>query len=321
MALAASGGTVDGEGLHEVVRRLRQVQALLQVVDRLDAGGVPSLVIKGEATRAALYAPEESRPTADVDLLVPESRIAEVDTALVADGWAPVLRGARPDEVSPHSRDWFRGSGHSRVDLDLHTSFHGVTASPGTLFETWSASAEPLDLGPRTVQVPSSETTALIVALHRTRTLTGSKAAEDLRRALDRFPAVVWQRAADQAWGLGCQQAMSAGLRTSAAGTRLAVALGLPAPGLRERLQHRDVEPLAAGVLRLAEAPGLRARWSIVRDEVACSDAFLRQQYPYAWRGRGWQVLARAHRVLDLSRRTPGALVALSGLRGRDPRP
>lgn len=298
------------------LRRLEQLRAIAETVTALEAAGVSVMLLKGEATFSRLYEPTEARPTADIDLLVRASQRPRADEVLAARGWRLKIAGVLPAEGGAHSRDWVRGDGPTAVALDLHTTFHAVTASPETVFDLWYCQAEALQLGAVTVVAPSAATTALILAVHRTRA-PGERAAEDLQRALRTFSHDVWRAAAEQARLLGCAEAMAAGLHSVDEGARVSSLLDLPAPGWRELAQHRRVTPVAAGLLRVGDVPGVRAKASFVWREVACSRGFLELQHPYAARGGAWVAAARVHRVATLSVRVPRAVLVLVALRFR----
>jgi hypothetical protein len=66
------------------VRNLALVESVRSVAR---AAGIPFVVLKGLALEALRLVPAGARPTADLDLLVPLERIAELQRRMLADGW------------------------------------------------------------------------------------------------------------------------------------------------------------------------------------------------------------------------------------------
>ena len=298
------------------VLRLVQQRAVVELVDAWRAADIPSMIIKGEATFAALYERGEVRPTADIDLLIPASQSAAAQTVLVELGWLPE-RQLRPGEGARHSSNWRAVRDGVAVHLDLHTSFHGVRTGGDSAWDIWSRDAVPLSLGSFSVPGPAPATTALIVAVHRTRALETSAAATDLRRALSIFDDGVWQDASQQARLLGCEHAMAAGLREEPEGVALAARLCLPEPDLTERLDQRRVDPLAGSLLRAVHVRGVRARTRLLLGEAFPTRDFLQLVHPYTQRGRVWRLAGRGHRLLSLLYRLPTAVLTLRRERRR----
>ena len=303
-----------------VLRQLLQQQAIVDVVTTLEGASVPAMLIKGEATFAALYAPDELRPTSDIDLLVPAARRSEADAALSAAGWQQAMPGLYPGESARHSVNWWKLVGGLKVALDLHTTFHGVTVHPQVAWDLWWDQAVPLAIGRRTVPAPSLATTALLVAVHRTRARPTSSAAEDLRRAIAYFSPDVWRDAAEQARTLGCEVTMAAGLETDQSGGPVIDRLQLLHPDWRERLAHRGQNNLALELAELTELADWGARLRRVGRAVAPSRGWLAHRHPYAARGGGWVVLARVHRVVDVLGRSPAAVASILIARRRHSR-
>jgi hypothetical protein len=297
-------------------RRLGLMAVTCEVVTALEAARVRSLLLKGEATFAALYDAGEARPAADIDLLVPPGSAETVAEALLGSGWALSLPGARERDLAPHATGWYRNRGGQPDHLDLHTSFWGVTAPEGLLWDLWWARRVALRLGPREVPAVGTATTAMVVAVHRVRSAPG-KAEEDLRRAVARLDRAVWEDARAQAEALGCVGLMSAGLRTSPEGMRLAEALQLAPPSAADRLADVAKDQMSLAIWRL-RGTSLGARLRAVAQEVLCSRGFLEMRHPYASRGGPWVALARVHRCLDLVRRLPHALRASRAAAAQD---
>ncbi len=76
----------------------RELFFLRQALDPL---GVPIILLKGAAYLAAQLPPAHGRLFSDIDLLVPESAIGEVETALMLRGWAS-------GHHDPHDQRYYR---------------------------------------------------------------------------------------------------------------------------------------------------------------------------------------------------------------------
>jgi hypothetical protein len=132
----------------------------------------------------------------------------------------------------------------------------------------------------------------------------------DLRRALESCSDERWAEAAVMAERIGASTAFANGLGLLPAGRERSALLGLTADYTAAWRLGVQGEPVAAGIERLARAPGLRARASLLRDELFPTREFLRWWIPKV-RG-AWPGLARAYawRWLYLARRAPAALRA-----------
>ncbi|MCW5889822.1 MAG: nucleotidyltransferase family protein [bacterium] len=128
------------------VRTQLQVRAAAQVLDRLTAAGVPTLVLKGGAVGPRYYGDQGVRPMDDLDVLVPPAHAAAAVALLRGDGWT----ARRPDVERRlqfrHSADLQHADGGA---VDLH--WRVFNEFGGTLDEdaaSWDA-AEPLRLAGR----------------------------------------------------------------------------------------------------------------------------------------------------------------------------
>ena len=170
--LAAAWRTVHGRGLAAlagfeggaiwILRRLRQIGAAdaapvdfvkaiaesargdtarnllvdaeaARVVRRLDAAGIPCVLIKGTARRAGVgrWPFADARPTHDVDVIVPVADVTRAWEDLVSAGYHPYS-----EATSPHQLPELIGKG--QVSVDLHTSLsHALPAA-----EAWRRASE-----------------------------------------------------------------------------------------------------------------------------------------------------------------------------------
>lgn len=90
--------------------------ALCDCIRLLQGHGIEAIVLKGLAYEERLYTRPGSRPTSDVDLLVPARHRRAAFEALHAAGWTPVAAAPGFDEPDYHEVEWTRND----VYLDLH---------------------------------------------------------------------------------------------------------------------------------------------------------------------------------------------------------
>ena len=116
----------------QVASRLRQAlewefQCLARALTHLD---VPVMLLKGAAYAAAGLPVAEGRLFGDIDLLVPRTRLAEVEGALLVHGWAPM-------KLDPYDQRYYRQWMHEipplehvrrQTVLDVHHTLLPLTA-------------------------------------------------------------------------------------------------------------------------------------------------------------------------------------------------
>lgn len=83
-------------------RSLARVAELRHVGDRLDASGVPWLVVKGPALASRLWGHPTQRHAGDLDIVVPPGDVRRVDAMLREDGY---VRTDPDFELSPRQRE------------------------------------------------------------------------------------------------------------------------------------------------------------------------------------------------------------------------
>ncbi len=297
-------------------RRHLLIGAAQQVFAALEEASVDAMLLKGEATADALYPPAELRFISDVDVLVRMADLPRARALLRSLGYQPLMAGVRAHEVAPHAETWRRGSGAASVEIDLHTSFHGVNVDSEGLWECWWPKARGLLLGEQRVAAPGLASSLLIVALHRNRSADATAAVRDLELAM-RQRIEVWSLAAAQARVLQCETTMAAGLLRHPAGADLLRRLGIDATVTRREAffqqRARGQSSLGLGWYDWAQLQGRRARIRRLSEELWLSPTALRLYYPYAERNRNWAALARSQRMVDLLRRSPRGLLQAFG--------
>lgn len=116
--------------------------ALTDSVRLLGARGIEAIVLKGLAYEERLYTRPGSRPTSDVDLLVPERHRRASFEALIGDGWVPIAAAPGFDEADYHEVEWRRND----VYLDLHFALAPLRRCAIDYDEIWREKvALPLD--------------------------------------------------------------------------------------------------------------------------------------------------------------------------------
>jgi len=112
----------------------KRLQHLENLLAWFEAHGIPNLVLKGMALSLLHYRDMAARPTADLDILVPEDRAREAIALLERDGWAPFLFLPSAPENPYFYRHThaipFERSNDNELDLHWHVlseaTFHGA---------------------------------------------------------------------------------------------------------------------------------------------------------------------------------------------------
>lgn len=114
-----------------------------EVLELLDAAGIPAMLLKGLAVGPLYYPDLRLRPMSDFDLLIPGPRVYEAARLLVEKGWRS------PDETSLAS-ERFRRTRHAAcfrnnrgVELDLHWHVAGECCADEA-DELFQLAAQPL---------------------------------------------------------------------------------------------------------------------------------------------------------------------------------
>src|SRR5262249_24937204 len=102
--------------LMTLARNMILARAAEEVVGALSGASIPVIVLKGIAYELALHNLPGSRPTADVDLLVPGDRRREACAVLDRLRFEPRAAAAGFDDPDYHEVAWHRHD----VEVDLH---------------------------------------------------------------------------------------------------------------------------------------------------------------------------------------------------------
>jgi hypothetical protein len=125
------------------------------------AAGVPVIVLKGIAYERSLYSKEGTRPTSDIDLLVPGAARRAAFAVLDRLGFEP--RAAAPgfDDDDYHEVAWSRGN----VEVDLHLALAPYARCRIDYGEVWGRAAE-LTVGGTAARMLDLGHAAVFHALH-----------------------------------------------------------------------------------------------------------------------------------------------------------
>ncbi|MGH2761793.1 MAG: nucleotidyltransferase family protein [Thermoleophilaceae bacterium] len=295
----------------EVLRAARSLALdgmTAEIAAELEAAGVPSIVLKGPAIAGWLYRDRGVRAYGDADLLVSAAsweRAAETLQRLgFVDGLGPL---AHPRMESITSHPWARGN----QDVDLHCTLWGIGVEPGRAWEVLSARTVPMKVGGQELDVLEPAARAMHVALHAAQHgYDDGKPMRDLEAALEVLPEELWAEAAEVAAQLDALPGFTTGLRLSPAGHALAERLGVGGEASVDALLRVAHVPLAQAFEELAGTPGMRAKLSVVRDELLPTPGFMRWWSPLARRGRLGLAAAYLWRPLYLVLRAGPGLVA-----------
>jgi hypothetical protein len=258
--------------------------ATVKLMGWLSDAGIRSILLKGGALRQWLYGTEELRPYGDIDILVAPEQIDCAAAVMRGRGWTDTYY----QSAIGHAHHMDPPPGEFPFPLDMHRSFHYVTAAPARVWELLRAHAAPIRLAGRHVETLDEVGLAVIVALHHVRHGADVKHVEDLERALARAPLDTWSRAAELAGLLGAGAAFAAGVRDVRGGGAVADALGLPgATDAALHLQLATPPQTARFLLDLREAgPHPAALLRVLAPELLPPPIRMHQHYLLARRGR-----------------------------------
>src|SRR4051812_25065342 len=289
----------------------------VHVLRAFAAAGVRSILLKGPALEAQLYADGTPRRHGDTDLLVPPGDIERAGRALSAIGLELILDQRRHSGVfEPHAQVWGPPGGPGTVDL--HWRLAGTRADPALAWELLVQHTVPFAIGGEHTESLDRAGLAMLVALHPAQHGPAKeKPLADLERALMRFDRETWTAAAAMAESLGADEAFAAGLRLDPRGAGLAQELGLTRAMSPElELMLTSPPPGAQRLLELATSSGVKARLRHLRQALVPSPAFMRAAYATARRGHLGLALAYGLRLVKNARAAPGMAGAIRRSRG-----
>lgn len=270
----------------------------------LRGAGIDCLLLKGIGYELWLY-PDGGRPLSrDVDLLVGPTQLSAAGAVVAQLGMRVHRHPLGPPMDGAHLR--FVPSDRAGMPVELHTTFHFLTASEERCWTVLSTDRDWIEVGATRIDVPAVPVRALLLALHVTaHGRAGTWAIEDLRRAIGLLPLDDWRQAAALAKQLGASTAFSAGLRVLPAGAEIADMLGLAKPDDPALLLSLQSASLPAyRMLRYAGGFPVSAFARLLGSQLFPPSDQMRTWYPIARRGRRGLVTAHAARLVRLALQT-----------------
>jgi len=246
-----------------------------------------------------LYDDGSSRPYVDSDLLVPPQMFEDAERLLQSRGFVRIANeeGELP-QWAQHGHELMRPGENICVELHWRLMHYGV--APEDAWQVFNRGAARLRVGRVEVDVPADPQLALHAAIHVAEHGAMPTPAEDLRRALERFPFETWAAARELAQELDADAAFAAGLDMLSTGRVLAQRLGLDAGGVA-----------AFSLERVARASGWRDKARVAL-RIAFPEPVYMRSFDRAWARLGLAGLIAAYvwRPFELAIRLPGALRA-----------
>ena len=195
-----------------------------------------------------------------------------------------------------HAHPWIRTSSADASMVDLHRWLAGAERSPTAAWDALVARRTWIDVGGGRAAVLDRPGQAMHLAMHAAQHGPAhERQLGELALALERWPAGVWDAAAELAGEIGATPAFAAGLRLLPRGAAEARRLGLASTELDWKIRHRATRPRGTfHVQALAEADGLRERLRIVRRALLPSRAWIMHERPWARQGGLWLIPAYA---------------------------
>jgi Uncharacterised nucleotidyltransferase len=147
--------------LATVARNMVLRRAGEECIRALGEAGIPAIVLKGLDYEARLYDKPGARPTADVDLLVPNEARRAAFGILDRLGFEPRAWAPGFDEPDYHEVAWTRGD----VEVDLHLALVPFVRCRIDYSAIW-ADARPFRFGSSDALVLSAQHAAIFQSLH-----------------------------------------------------------------------------------------------------------------------------------------------------------
>lgn len=143
----------------------RLLHAVAPVVAELASVDIPVLLTKGVPLALSYYRNPALRPMADVDVVVPQARLAQASGVLASLGW----RGQWPEGDALRFRHAMQVFGPDGAQLDLHwrPMYESPADSPAE--DSFFATAEPLDFRGTMVRQPDPAHALFLTVVHGVR--------------------------------------------------------------------------------------------------------------------------------------------------------
>jgi hypothetical protein len=143
----------------------RLLHAIAPVIAELSSAEIPVLLTKGVPLALSYYRNPALRPMADVDVVVPQARLAQASGVLTSLGW----RGQWPEGEALRFRHAMQVLGPDGTQLDLHwrPMYESPAHSPAE--DSFFATAEPLDFSGTMVRQPEPAHALFLTVVHGVR--------------------------------------------------------------------------------------------------------------------------------------------------------
>jgi hypothetical protein len=264
-------------------RNLFLLTELASVLDLLSDAGIPALPVKGPVMAAQLYGDPGLRPCEDLDLLVPESRIANALKVLTANGFCRMQTLDLWQETRQIHGGW--GQGLRKVDssfsLEVSPWIVPRHFAPAEDAAAFLARGGRITIGDRSFPTLRPADLLVLLALHGAKHgWSRLQWVADIAALVNRFPDIEWSEVASVARRCGSVRSVGVALRISRRllGAGTPETDGLPpddktADALAETFVRRlitlETAPRGPGTelamnLRLADSWFLRLRHLIV---------------------------------------------------------
>jgi hypothetical protein len=318
-----------------VARTLLLDAAAAKCISTLRAAKIRAILLKGPVTVNWLYQ-DALRTYTDVDLLVARDELPRAVRTLEGIGYrnfteAQVEHGGRFSEWAdavegvhaiPLAQEGSSVAGSTRLppglEVDLHWSFHGVSAPDKDFWRVVAGNTERMRVSGTEIDVPSEPARALLLALHAGSFHTSFRQPlMDLDRALELLPEETWRAARRLAVRLDALPRFVAGLRMRPLGLELIDRLHLKGTvDVRSALHAAGAPPpVAHGIVRLTTTHGVGPRMRILAQALAPPAASMRWDGRLARRGKLGLALAYLYRPVWLLAKLPAALRAYARAR------
>lgn len=260
------------------------------VLARLDAAGIPALVLKGSALAYWAYAAPHLRECSDIDLLFADAEVARRAVAAIAPlGYKPLVAASAGDLVD-FEMTCVRGTadGGLEVDVHWHLSNAPVFAFRFEWDELWAGSIPLPSLAP-TARGLAPVPAFLHACMHRVQTIAlgqpdRMKWLFDLVVLARGFDDAAWRAARDEAAARGLAGVCADSLRAAEARFGTFVPAGcLDVLGEAARKEPMRVERLRTWWyfqrMDWRAFPTTRMRWRWLRQRLLPSAAYLRARH------------------------------------------
>ena len=229
-------------------------------------------------------------------MLVAPGELDAAEKTLTALGYSDTDSVTGVDDVGRvvHAHLWVRTAAAYESMVDLHRWLAGAQASPAAVWDALIARRTWIEVGGRRAAVLDRAGQAMHLTLHAAQHgPQHRRPLNELALALERWPARVWDAAAELADEIGATPAFAAGLRLLRSGAAEAARLRLPATDeLDWKIRHRATRPRGTfHVQALARADGLGDRLRVLRSALVPNRVWMARQHPWAQKG-GIQLVA-----------------------------